>query len=250
MARAVIIDQSPDLCEMIRLGLEEMDIRVVAVAHDGAEGLRQVRNLLPDIVVLDLILPRVDGIGLIETLREEGMEQVRIFVVSGMNSGDFMHSLNQLDISGFFLKPYDIGLLVRRVVSVVDPSRALPPVQDMRNAQVIRQTVKWLHRLAVPPHVQGYTFLVAAIPMVVEEPEILRSMMRRLYPAVGLRYHASASQVERNMRHAIELAWNRCRVDEIENTFGNTLDINKDKPTHREFIAMLADHIRMERMME
>jgi len=249
MARAVIIDQSPELCEMIRIRLEEMGIRVISVAHDGAEGLRQIRKFLPDLVILDLILPRVDGIGLIETLREAGMERLRIFVVSGMNSTDLMTSLNQLDISGFFLKPYDIGLLVRRVVSVMEPTRPLPSVQEMRDALVVRLTLKWLHRLAVPPHVKGYTFLVAAIPMVVEEPEILQSMMTRLYPVIGQRYHSTTSCVERNIRHAIELAWNRCRVDEIENAFGNTLDANKDKPTNREFIAMLADHIRMERMM-
>ena len=250
MFNAVIIDQSYDLCELVRSGLEDLGIHVAAVSHDGAEGYQLIRKYTPDLVVTDLILPNMDGMSLIEALREEGLRQIRIFVMSSINAGDLLHILNEQDISGFFLKPYDLTMMVRRILSVMDPLHDLPPMQDARSAVIAKKVYRKLHQLAVPPHIQGYAFLAQAVQMVVLEPELLHALTTRLYPILAAKYHSTASRVERNMRHAVELAWNRCRTDEIEKTFGNTLDPEKDKPTNRQFIAILADHIRMDSEME
>lgn len=249
MMRAIIVDHNPETCELAREKLEQAGICVEAVACDGATALDKIRQLMPDLVLLDIILPYMDGVGLIEALREEGMSRLRIFVMTGMNSSDLMRTLNKLDISGFFLKPYDIELLVRRILTVMEPDRPLPPKPPgMISALLSRQTAQWLHRMAVPPHVKGYSYLMLAVPMVVEDPELINAMTKVVYPGIAQRYHTTAACVERNMRHAIEMAWNRCRVEEMEAIFGNTLDVNKDKPNNSEFIAMLADHIRLERM--
>lgn len=251
MIRAIIIDKSLESCDLIRDHLENVGIQVMDYAHDGLTGLERVRQQRPDVVIVDLVLPRLDGVGVIETMQKEGLtERTRIFVVSALFCAEYIPTLNLESVSGYFEKPTGVKAMARQVAMVtgaVGSNAFLGNPYDRLTPRLIN---KWLRRLAVPFHLSGYALLEDAITLVLDDPSMLRGVVQRLYPLLAERHNATASQVERNMRHAIAKAWGRCRVEEIERVFGYTVDENKDKPTNREFIAMIADHVRMEREKE
>jgi len=185
----------------------------------------------------------MDGLSLIQNLRDAGMHQTKVFVSTFICTPDIIRQVNDLNISRFFVKPYDISSVGEQIAGfhLTYELRALPAE---RNRDLHNLIVNHLKYLGAPMQIKGYPMLVEAIYLAVQEPERVHAITSALYPKVGEACHATGSQVERNLRHIVERIWDRCRVEVMEEYFGNSLDMTRDKPNNSEFIATVAEHIR------
>ena len=243
-----------DADEMFRAALVELlndegDMEVVADTGDGEKALALVQGLKPDVLVMDLILPHMDGMELLGKLDQNGGP--RVLVLSAMVGG----SITELAISrgaGYCLmKPCRLPAVAERVRELVspvgmgaDPDGHTSP----RNQQSLESTVTAIiHEIGVPAHIKGYQYLREAIMMTVENMDVINAVTKILYPEVAKRFNTTASRVERAIRHAIEVAWDRGDLETLQKYFGYTVSNAKGKPTNSEFIAMIADRLQLQR---
>jgi two-component system response regulator (stage 0 sporulation protein A) len=203
---------------------EQEDMEIVGVAYNGNEVLRflEQQRDLPDVLILDIIMPHLDGLGVLEKMREMNLPtQPKIIMLTAFGQENITQKAVQLGASYYILKPFDMDTLTNRITSII-------------------------HEIGVPAHIKGYQYLREAITMVYNNIEILGAITKTLYPAIAEKYKTTPSRVERAIRHAIEVAWTRGNIDSISFIFGYTINISKSKPTNSEFIAMVADKLRIE----
>lgn len=244
MKRILLVDDDREYMLHMQNQMVQSGFEIVGIAFDGASAHAQALELVPDIIIMDIILPKMDGIAVLQALRERGLTKTRVFITTALNSPDILSLLSPLNISGFFIKPFDMGQLVQRIQAITGQVPVGGPLSLDKDATIQQAVALALKRLGVPLQVKGYRMLSEAIYHVIVNPEEIHSMMRQLYPAVASVCHSSPARVERNIRHIIEMIWDRCRVEVMEEYFGNSLDVNKDKPTNSEFIATIANHVR------
>ncbi len=247
--RTLIVDDNPVFCMELEHVLQaDPFFTVTAVAHNGLEALQYMGQYAVDLMVLDGIMPRMDGLALLEELALQRIPLPKVAVVSALEDDALIRYYIQKGAHAFFIKPISLDVLAGRLKALCSHERAdsvrMTALREDRALDA--QVVALLHKIAVPPHVKGYRYLLDAISMVVQDAQLIKSVTTVLYPAIAQRHDSKKERVERSMRHAIELAWDRCRVEDMEELFGYTVDANKDKPTNSEFIAMLADHIRLQ----
>ncbi|MBB3109193.1 two-component system response regulator (stage 0 sporulation protein A) [Paenibacillus phyllosphaerae] len=244
---------------------EQSDMVVTGIAYNGEEVLRALEEnrKAPDVLILDIIMPHLDGLGVLERLREMNLNPMpKIIMLTAFGQENITQKAVQLGASYYILKPFDMEILANRirqlvgnttVVSGSSSSSAFSNTVSKSNVVPLGKgknldanITSIIHEIGVPAHIKGYQYLREAITMVYNNIEILGAITKTLYPAIAEKFKTTPSRVERAIRHAIEVAWTRGNIDSISHLFGYTINISKSKPTNSEFIAMVADKLRIE----
>jgi two-component system response regulator (stage 0 sporulation protein A) len=240
---------------------EQDDMAVTGVAYNGNDVLRflEQQRKAPDVLILDIIMPHLDGLGVLERIRDMNLTpQPKIIMLTAFGQENITQKAVQLGASYYILKPFDMEVLTNRIRQLVTGGQMVtsgPTVSTSHKANVVplskgrnldANITSIIHEIGVPAHIKGYQYLREAITMVYNNIEILGAITKTLYPAIAERYKTTPSRVERAIRHAIEVAWTRGNIDSISHLFGYTVNISKSKPTNSEFIAMVADKLRIE----
>jgi two-component system response regulator (stage 0 sporulation protein A) len=239
---------------------DQEDMSVAGVAYNGIEVLRFIEQQLkvPDVLILDIIMPHLDGLGVLEKLLEMNLPNPpKIIMLTAFGQENITQKAVQLGVAYFIVKPFEMEVLTSRIRQIVSNGQSatstvsnsshktnVVPLFKGRNLEANITSI--IHDIGVPAHIKGYQYLREAITMVYNNFEILGGITKVLYPLIADHYKTTPSRVERAIRHAIEVAWTRGNIDSISNLFGYTININKSKPTNSEFIAMVADKLRIE----
>lgn len=250
--KLLIADDNKEFCELVKEFLEnEEDMHVLDVAHDGLEVLEKIDIHHPDVIILDLIMPNLDGLGVIEKL-EENPDKPKIVVLSAVGQDKITQKAINSGADYYIVKPFDLNILVDRVRSLTDDNSSKKLVSSKKlspndkRIDLEMEITNIIHEIGVPAHIKGYFYIREAIYMVINNVELLSAVTKELYPTIAKKYNTTPSRVERAIRHAIEVAWNRGCVETINNLFGYTIPKDKGKPTNSEFIAMISDKLRMQ----
>lgn len=239
---------------------DQQDMVISGIAYNGEEVLNMIEESgkAPDVLILDIIMPHLDGLGVLERLRDMNLSpQPKVIMLTAFGQENITQRAVQLGASYYILKPFDMEVLASRIRQLVgSPSNisSSTPFSSMKSNVVPMGKGKNLdanitsiiHEIGVPAHIKGYQYLREAITMVYNNIEILGAITKTLYPAIAEKFKTTPSRVERAIRHAIEVAWTRGNIDSISHLFGYTINISKSKPTNSEFIAMVADKLRIE----
>lgn len=255
----LIADDNKDFCDIISEYLQKQeDIDVVGIANDGLEVMDMIYTTQPDILVLDIIMPHLDGLGVLEKLNSSDMEVIpKIIVLSAVGQDKITQRAISLGADYYIVKPFDLEIFVKRMRELIlDESTEIEKrpliasnvsqIGSTKNSSLESGVTNIIHEIGVPAHIKGYQYLREAIMMVVNNIELLSGITKELYPSIAEKFNTTPSRVERAIRHAIEVAWNRGRIDTINKLFGYTVHDEKGKPTNGEFIAMIADKLRMQ----
>jgi two-component system response regulator (stage 0 sporulation protein A) len=236
---------------------EQEDMEIAGVAYNGNEVLRFIeqQHEAPDVLILDIIMPHLDGLGVLERLREMNLTpQPKIIMLTAFGQENITQKAVQLGASYYILKPFDMEVLTSRIRQLVTNTSSMTTSTSSRTnvihipkgKNLDANITSIIHEIGVPAHIKGYQYLREAITLVYNNIEILGAITKTLYPAIAEKYKTTPSRVERAIRHAIEVAWTRGNIDSISFIFGYTINISKSKPTNSEFIAMVADKLRIE----
>lgn len=255
----VIADDNKEFSDILYDYLSNQgDIEVVGTAKDGNEACDLIADKMPDIAILDIIMPHLDGLGVLEKVRMMPLKKRPLFIIlSAVGQDKITQRALALGAEYYIVKPFDMDVLVSRIRQLKDSnhnpiirsdySPDLKPAYRapaQRNLEV--EVTNIMHEIGVPAHIKGYQYLRDAIMMVVKDLDIINSITKQLYPSIAREYNTTPSRVERAIRHAIEVAWSRGQVETIDALFGYTVSVGKGKPTNSEFIAMVADKLRLE----
>jgi two-component system response regulator (stage 0 sporulation protein A) len=247
--RVVLADDNENLTMTTKALLDDYGIEVVGIAATGEEALEQSRRLKPDVLVLDLCLPRIDGLGVLSRLysREEEYHPSTMIYSCVANEEVMRHAMTA-GASYYLLKDNDVSILADRIRTLANggfqaAEQANGEPQLETQLQLEHAVTDIIHDIGVPAHIKGYQYLRVAITMAVMDSSILDSVTKRLYPSVARQFQTTSSRVERAIRHAVEVAWDRGNVETLNSYFGYTIHNNKGKPTNSEFIAMIADKL-------
>lgn len=243
------------LCEYLN---NQGDIEIVGMAKDGNEACELIAEKLPDIAILDIIMPHLDGLGVLEKVRSMSLKKRPLFIIlSAVGQDKITQKALALGAEYYIVKPFDMDVLVSRIRQLKDSghsniirsdyameTKSAYRAPSQRDLEV--EVTNMMHEIGVPAHIKGYQYLRDAIMMVVKDLDIINSITKQLYPSIAREYNTTPSRVERAIRHAIEVAWSRGQMETIDALFGYTVNLGKGKPTNSEFIAMVADKLRLE----
>lgn len=246
--RLLVIDDNKELVSMItEYFSKHAEIEVVMEAHDGAEGLELIESKKGayDVIILDLIMPKKDGISVLETMKKKNINE-KVIVLTSYNTPDMIRKVSELGVNYYILKPFELSELEKRIVEVTNGTLYDSKSIDLHHNNLQISTTKILHELGVPSHIKGYQYIRDGIMMLYEKPDVIGGITKELYPEVASKYGTTVSRVERAIRHAIEVSWNRGNWQLMEEIFGHSVDIDKAKPTNSEFIVTVADKLRLE----
>ena len=220
---------------------ESGNFEFVGCSSDGAQVVQDVTALKPDILVMEVLLSNLDGFAVLEQIRILKDKMPKVFFVSNLSHSGFVTKAIQSGASYFMVKPVSPDNLESRIMEVLsnDSRKDGTKQLDERISNIFIS-------IGIPAHIKGYQFLREAVKLAVEEPEIIGSITKRLYPTIAERFETSSSKVERGMRHAIEVAWNRGKIENINNIFGLKIYNRNEKPTNGELIALIADKMIMD----
>lgn len=232
------------------------DILVVGRAEDGLEAIHMINELKPDIVILDIIMPHMDGLAVLEHYYKVPVSAKPMFIIlSAVGQDKITQQAVSLGAEYYIVKPFDLEILVERIRQLrkndgmanrSETFKPAPKQQAQRPSSMESRITQIMRDVGVPAHIKGYQYMRDAVMLVIEDLELISSVTKRLYPELARRYKTTPSRVERAIRHAIEVAWTRGQVDTIHDLFGYTINTRKGKPTNSEFIAMIADKLRLE----
>ena len=241
-----IADSAEDFCSGLTAALQRADgFRVVGTAGDGEQAIRMIEEKKPDILVLDLMLAKKDGISVLKAIAN--MEHKPITLATSAFLTEYVSTAAaNLGVRYLMLKPCDMAALVERMEEIRGGESLRYPVQR-RNDKVSIETLvtNIIHEIGVPAHIKGYQYLREAIIIAVNDMDVINAITKVLYPEVAKNFGTTPSRVERAIRHAIEVAWDRGDVETLQKYFGYTVSGIKGKPTNSEFIAMIADNLSL-----
>ena len=220
------------------------DMTVVGVTDNGVDTLKICEEKEPDILILDLILPRLDGLSVLSRLNGAA-HRPKVIISTAMGQENMTQEAVRLGIDYFLLKPYDLQTLSMRIHQLAGNTLPLHPQIPSTVSGFEVEVTGILHQMGVPAHIKGYQYLRDAIVFVIEDINLLGAVTKELYPMIAEKYNTTPSRVERAIRHGIELAWDRGNIDLMNKFFGYTIDVERGKPTNSEFIAMIADKLKM-----
>jgi two-component system response regulator (stage 0 sporulation protein A) len=254
--KVCVVDDNRELVGLLEDFISSQDdMEVVGIAHNGQECLEMLTTTDPDVLVLDIIMPHLDGLAVLERLRDikKGVLP-NVIMLTAFGQEDVTKKAVELGASYFILKPFDMENLGNHIRQVSGNTNTFTRKSTTSYRSQTEQKPKNLdasitsiiHEIGVPAHIKGYLYLREAISMVYNDIELLGSITKVLYPDIAKKYNTTASRVERAIRHAIEVAWSRGNIDSISSLFGYTVSMSKAKPTNSEFIAMVADKLRLE----
>lgn len=239
--KVIVADANDSYRAMLRETIEQTgEFTVIASVGDGKSALQQVRELPPDLLLLDVVLPELDGFGVLEQIRRDELS-VRTIVVSSFFTEQVVAEALEKGAAFFMPKPFENNALLERMRSVCRPVQPVSHTKSLKN-----MVTDIIHEIGVPAHIKGYQYLREAILIAVEDMDVINAVTKVLYPEVARRFSTSPSRVERAIRHAIEVAWDRGDLETLQKFFGYTVSNTKGKPTNSEFIAMIADRLVLE----
>lgn len=246
--RVAVADDNREFVGIIQEYLSEQpDIDVIGVAHNGEEILTIIEAERPDIVILDIIMPHLDGIGVLEKINEAVFKRPKIIMLTAFGQENITQRVVELGADYYVLKPFNMEVLVSRIRQLAGTLTAKKPLAQAIKAHPIDvEVTNIIREIGIPAHIKGYQYLRDAIMMIVNEIDLLGAVTKVLYPLIAEKYATTPSRVERAIRHAIEVAWGRGNSDMLNRIFGYTIKLDKGKPTNSEFMAMIADKLRME----
>ena len=233
------------MSELRRLGYTNIEL-----AANGEEALSKIDRFHPDVAIIDVWLSKLDGIGVLRNCKSLnfGADKAPAFIIVSMvsNQSVFVEA-SSAGADLCLLKPYNTASLCSHIESLTKSRISGTPTDtDSRTPDIETQVTKIIHQIGVPAHIKGYQYLRTAILLTVKDSDIINSVTKILYPSVAKKYQTTTSRVERAIRHAIEVAWDRGDVDTLNSYFGYTIQNNRGKPTNSEFIAMIADNLRLQ----
>lgn len=255
-----IADDNKDFCDILSDFFQDKDnIDISFIAHDGIKTVEAIKEHMPEVLVLDMIMPHLDGLGVLETI--SGMDlpvYPRTIVLSAVGQETITQKAINLGAEYYIVKPFSLDILLKRINQLagndaqeegkISFARAILNNQEENSREDLEVDItNIIHEVGVPAHIKGYQYLRDAITMVVEDMDLLGVVTKELYPAIAQLNNTTPSRVERAIRHAIEVAWNRGKIETINSLFGYTVHNDKGKPTNSEFIAIIADKLRLER---
>ncbi len=258
--KVLLADDNKDFCDVLTSYLNKQeDISVVAVAYDGIEACNKIQEFHPDVAIVDGIMPRLDGLGVLERVKNsEDIHPITI-MLSAISQEKVIQKALDLGANYYIIKPFDMESLVKRIrhlkYEVTISKNSITPNISMQSAVTMNpihscdletKVTNILHEIGVPAHIRGYHYMREAIMMSVNDMDVLNYITKELYPSIAKKCNTTPSRVERAIRHAIEVAWNRGKIDAIDALFGYTINNHKGKPTNSEFIALIADRLRLE----
>lgn len=263
--KILVADDNKDFANIVREFLSRYeDFDVIGVAYDGNETLKMTFDSKPDVIILDIIMPVIDGIGVMQKINESHIDKKpEILILSAISQEKITREAINLGASCFMLKPFDLEMLAKRIRDIIGEKEkqreeySVGAIFETKGKYVISnnpsrssdmevEVTNIIHDVGVPAHIKGHQYLRDAIVFAMKDNEMLNGITKVLYPAVAEKYHTTPSRVERAIRHAIEVAWGRGKIDTLQNVFGYTINMGKGKPTNSEFIAMIADKLRLE----
>ena len=247
----LILQDTKEQNEELKQKLESLgDYEVVGTFEDGISAISMVRDKNPDFLITGLVLSGYDGLSVIGRIRESN-KHIKIIVVSALKREEIISRALGAGASYFMAKPYNIEALIERMDELANDALGASRQDsdsNFRKTTLDEKISKIFINVGIPPHIKGYAFLREGVKMAVEEPSIINSITKKLYPSIGEKYSTSASKVERAIRHAIEVAWNRGRIETINNILGVRAYVGAEKPTNGEFIALVADKMILEKV--
>jgi len=266
--RVMIADDNREFVSLLTDFLsKEPRIQLLGTYYNGDELLKALESAdeLPDIILLDIIMPYLDGLGVLEKMKEMRLNpRPKVIMLTAFGQESITQKAVELGASYYILKPFDMPLLLQRIYQVAASTARTHSPQHLVESTYVQESAAGygsghnpereleikvtdvIHEFGVPAHIKGYLYLREAIMMVYHEIDLLGHVTRKLYPRIAEKYMTTPSRVERAIRHAIEVAWNRGNLESIEKVFGYTVPYDRTKPTNSEFIAMIADKLRLE----
>ncbi len=256
--RIFTADPNLDFCKMLeRVATAEKDMEIVGMAVDGADALAKIAELRPDVVLLELVLPTLDGLEVLRRMPETGCKP-SVIVLSGFINNNVVSACSAAGADFFITKPCDTSTLLTRIRQVAGLARSsapeggfdfhsFSPPQSQGDTQLETVVTDIIHEIGVPAHIKGYQYLREAIILTINDMDMINAVTKVLYPEVAKKFATTPSRVERAIRHAIEVAWDRGDIETLQKFFGYTVSNIKGKPTNSEFIAMIADNLSLRR---
>ena len=256
--KLVIADDNERILQLLEDVLNgDEDIEVVGKAKNGEEAINEILEKKPDVALIDIIMPKYDGLAVMDKINNNEMSEKPIFIVlSAIGRETITDDAIELGAHYYIMKPFDNEVVLNRVKNVknsrkrksVEPRKinAFENQKEYIERNLETDVTNIIHDIGVPAHIKGYTFLRDAIMMSINDMEMINCVTKVLYPAIAKKNNTTSSRVERAIRHAIEVAWSRGEIETIDKLFGFTINKGKGKPTNSEFIALISDKIRLE----
>lgn len=246
--KVLMIDDNVNLIDMIKEYFQSSnDVSIELEAHDGAEGIDIIESRQGDydLIILDLIMPNKDGIYVLEEMKKRKIDK-KVIVSTSYNASDVIRQVAEFGVNYFILKPFELVDLEKRIISLGRAESKDSKNIDFHYNNLQISITKVLHELGIPSHIKGYQYIREGISIIYDRPEIIGGITKELYPELASKFDTTVSRVERAIRHAIEVSWNRGDWDLMEDIFGHSVDIDKAKPTNSEFIVTIADKLKLE----
>ena len=237
--RVMVCDDNAEFVSSAKAHFAGSDrFELVETAVDGKQALEKLDSVHPDVLLLDLVMPNLDGFSVLERVNKGNM---KIIIVSALSQEAFISKAMGLGADFYMMKPVSFSVLDERIIEAVNNKRP-----SAKNRSMDEKISNIFITVGIPAHIKGYQYLREAIKMTIDNPEIINSITKRLYPEVADHFNTSPSKVERAIRHAIEVAWNRGKIENINTLFGVRVYNHNEKPTNGEFIALVADKMLLE----
>ncbi len=254
--RVLIAEDNAEYADSLKRTLEKNDIHVVGIAEDGVKALEEIERLSPDLVTLDIIMPRMDGVQVLEKLKDKPDSEKPFVIIVTKNSKENIMSLCMKNGADYYIiKDCNMRSIADRIKNICEPVSEDAIINEEKTVAVSEKEARrkleidvtnMIHMVGVPANIKGYQYIRDAIIYTIYEPELISAVTKQLYPKVAKKNNTSPSRVERAIRHAIEVACVRGNEEMLYRLFGYTVSNAKGKPTNSEFIAMIADKIRLE----
>lgn len=252
--KILISDDDNEFFSQLSTALGKYGFEAVIVPKNGTLVLEAIVKHQPAVVLMDHFMSHVDAVGVMKQAAQLGLPRLpRFMIMTSYDSPTFQRDVLSAGASYYFLKPFDLGVMAERVAQLTGQSstdyRKLAEHSLFSDAELEIQVTDIIHKIGVPAHIKGYHYLRESIILAVKDSEIINSVTKQLYPTVAKRFNTTSSRVERAIRHAIEVAWDRGDVEVLNSYFGYTIHNSRGKPTNSEFIAMIADKLRLQSRM-
>lgn len=246
--KVLMVDDNISLIDMVKeYFVSSSEVEVVLEAHDGEQGIQMIEQNQDcyDVIVLDLIMPKKDGLYVLEQMKERNIDK-KVIVATSYNASEVIREVSEYGVSYFILKPFELPDLEKRIIDTIRKTDKQNKNIDFHHNNLQISITKILHELGIPSHIKGYQYIREGIGIIYEKPETIGGITKELYPELAEKFDTTVSRVERAIRHAIEVSWNRGNWELMEEIFGHSVDIDKAKPTNSEFIVTIADKLSLE----
>lgn len=247
--KVLMIDDNVQLIEAVKEYFSSSNlIEITLTANDGLEGIEKIEKEQYDVIVLDLIMPKKDGLYVLEQMKRKNIHK-KVIVATSYNTTEVIREVSDYGVNYYILKPFDFDDLEKRILDCCNKKKEGKNI-DLHHNNLQISITKILHELGIPSHIKGYQYIRDGVSLIFENPEMIGGITKELYPELANKFDTTVSRVERAIRHAIEVSWNRGNWDLMEEVFGHSIDIDKAKPTNSEFIVTVADKLRLEYMKQ